>query len=228
MGGMTAVAVILGALVPAAAGGGITFGTERNRMPDSRPVDLELTNRSGHRIELLGGSIRDRHNGELQVRLEPERRFLAPGETHTWTWIHDHEAGRFAARFRTSAGTFVDLFDLGAYFTIGFRCDDTPPSDCAAVDAFVIWVREEQPIRRLRADLEEPESQRRIVSGIVRGHKPYNPDWSYSMGSGSIVVAEVFTEVCDAHPSQVEEHRRRWMGERWCPWSSFVESEGRS
>ncbi|HEV3472419.1 MAG TPA: hypothetical protein VG408_04335, partial [Actinomycetota bacterium] len=75
------------------------------------------------------------------------------------------------------------------------RCDDTRESDCAAVDPFVIWVREERPIRQLRNDLDQPESDRRIVSGIVRRAKPYNPDWSFTMGPASIVLGEVFVEV---------------------------------
>ena len=219
-----AAALMAGAVLPVTAGGDVAFGTGRNRMSDKQDVEISLTNRTGHRIELFGGSIRDRRNGRLQARLEPQRRFLPPGGTHLWTWIHDDEAGRFVARFRTSEGEFTDRFELGAYFTIAFRCDD---ADCAPTDPFVIWVREERPIRQLRADLEAPESERRIVSGIVRRDKRYNPEWSYSMGSTSIVLGEVFTEVCDAHPNHVENHRKQWMGERWCPWSSFVASEGK-
>jgi hypothetical protein len=47
------------------------------------------------------------------------------------------------------------------------------------------------------------------------------------MGPSSIVLGEVFVEVCDGDPNYVERHRREWLGERWCPWSSYVKREGR-
>jgi hypothetical protein len=71
------------------------------------------------------------------------------------------------------------------------------------------------------------EDKTLIVSGIVRDAARYNPDWSYTMGPGTIVLGEVFTEVCDANPNHVENNRRAWMGQRWCPWSSYVEREDR-
>lgn len=222
--GLAAALAVLIAVTVAGATPGISFGTGRARMLDTRDVTLRLTNNTDHRIELFGGAIRDARNDELQVRLKPERRYLPPDSEHSWTWIHNGDAGRFVARFRTSEGTVTDDFELGAYFTISFRCDGP---DCQPVDPFVIWVREERPIRQLRDDLQRPEWQRRIVSGIVRRSKPYNPNWSYSMGPASIVLGEVFTEVCDAHPNHVENHRKRWMGERWCPWSSFISAEGK-
>ena len=219
-----ATAILMALGVGATAGPGVAFGTGRARMLDTEDVTLRLTNTTNHRIELFGGTIRAAADGDLEVRLKPERRFLPPDAEHAWTWIHQGDAGRFVARFRTSEGRVKDHFELGAYFTIAFRCNESP-DECP--QPFVIWVREERPIRQLRKDLEQPESQRRIVSGIVRPAKPYNRDWSYTMGPGSIVLGEVFTEVCDAHPNYVENHRRRWMGQRWCPWSSFVVSEGK-
>ncbi|MDQ3962463.1 MAG: hypothetical protein M3277_00870 [Actinomycetota bacterium] len=218
-------AILMLAVVEASgAARGVRFGTSRERMLNTRPVTVRLVNHTDHRVELFGGSIGDARDGDLQVRLKPERRFLPPAAEHSWTWLHEGDAGRFVARFRTSEARHKDVFELGAYFTIAFRCDG---EGCDPANPFVIWVREERPIRQLRADLQRRGKQRRIVSGIVRRAKPYNPDWSYTMGPASIVLGEVFIETCDAHPSYVENHRGQWMGERWCPWSSFVSAEGR-
>ena len=222
---LSAVCLLVALAVPAAGRQPLKFGATRERNLDSKNVTIAITNETNDRIELSRGNIRDLRNGHIEARLRPEVRYLHPGETHSWEWVHEGDAGRFKATLHTSAGTFFDRFDVGAYFTVAFRCDDTPESPC--YDPFVIWVREDRPIRQLRADLAEPPEGRRIVSGIVRRGKPYNPDYSYTMGPGSIVLGEVFVEVCDGNPEYVEANRRAWMGERWCPWSSYVESEGR-
>ena len=225
VGSLAAVCVLVAVAVPAASGQHLAFGATRERNLDSNRVTITITNYTNDRIELFRGNIRDLRDGHIEARLTPEVRYLRPDEAHSWEWIHEGDAGRFKATLHTSAGTFRDRFDVGAYFTIDFRCDDTPDNPC--YDPFVIWVREDRPIRQLRADLTQPLEQRRIVSGIVRREKPYNPNWSYTMGPGSIVLGEVFIEVCDANPQYVEDNRQAWMGERWCPWSSYVESEGR-
>jgi hypothetical protein len=71
------------------------------------------------------------------------------------------------------------------------------------------------------------EEKTLIVSGVVRRPQRYNPDWRFAMRSGSIVLGEVFIEVCDGSPKYVQRHRSEWLGERWCPWSSYVEKVGR-
>jgi hypothetical protein len=106
----------------------------------------------------------------------------------------------------------------GQFFTLGFKGSDR---------TFVLLAREQEAIRELRADLSKPRSERRIVSGIVRTGKPYNQPWSYTMGTRSIVLGQVFTEVCDASPTYVQNHRADWLGRRWCPWSSYVKRAGR-
>jgi hypothetical protein len=106
----------------------------------------------------------------------------------------------------------------GQFFTLGFAGSDR---------TFVLLAQEKKAIRELRADLAKPRSERRIVSGIVRAGKPYNEPWSYTMGSRSIVLGQVFTEVCDASPAYVQNHRADWLGRRWCPWSSYVKHVGR-
>lgn len=196
----------------------VEFGVAKQRFLDTDDVDVILVNNTDHDIELFGGSIRDLRNDERQVRLTPKEKKLEPGAEHSWTWITDGDAGRFVATFRTSEGRFTDRFEVGAFFTVGFDGRD---------DSFTIFVREEKSIRQLRADLNKAQDERRIVSGIVSAPGNYNPAWSYTMGPGSIVLGDVFVEVCDASPRYVENHRRQWMGERWCPWSSYVATEGR-
>ncbi|MEA2451969.1 MAG: hypothetical protein QOG04_679 [Actinomycetota bacterium] len=196
----------------------VEFSATQQRFLDSDDVDVNLVNNTDDKIEMFGGSIRSLRSDQRMVKLTPKERFLQPGSVHSWTWSTQDRVGRFEARFRTSAGTLTDTFEKGAYFTLGFDQSN---------DSFVIWVRERQPIRKLRADLGKAQDERRIVSGIVSRSGNYNPEWSYTMGPGSIVLGDVFTEVCDGTPLYVENHRRQWMGDRWCPWSSYVASEGR-
>ena len=203
----------------------VEFNVLKLRYLESEPVDLLLYNNSDRRIELFGGTIRRAHDREVVTRLRPKQRYLRPGSIHEWTWNHESNAGAFIARFRTSEGRFGDSFEIGGFFELGFRCEDT--GDCAAVDKYVIFVREEKPLRQLREDLQRPVDERRIVSGIVSRAKKYNENWSYTMHPGSIILGDVFIEVCDGHPDYIENNRKEWMGERWCPWSSYVASEGR-
>lgn len=214
-------------LLPAVASadhGTIRLGATRARYLESQDVKVTVFNDSDHRIEMLGGTIRRSHDRKVVARLTPKRRFLPSDSEHSWTWVHGGNAGAFVTAFRTSEGRFSDTFQIGAFFTLGFHCEDT--GDCPSIDPYVIFVREEKPLRQLRADLEEPAEDRRIVSGVVRRGKGYNPEWSYVMDPGTIVLGEVFVEVCDAHPQFVEDNRADWLGERWCPWSSYVAEEG--
>jgi hypothetical protein len=205
--------------------GDIRLAATRARYLESQDVKVTLFNDSATRIELLGGTIRRAHDGGIVARLIPQRRFLPSHAQHDWTWEHSSNAGAFVASMRTSEGRFSDTFQIGAFFTLDFHCEDT--GDCKPIDPYVIYVREERPLRRLRADLERPAEERRIVSGVVRRGKGYNPEWSYVMDPGTIVLGDVFVEVCDAHPQFVEDNREDWLGERWCPWSSYASSEGR-
>lgn len=208
-------------LLPGASSAGtseVEFGATGERFLVDEHVRVALVNHTNERIELFGGGIYSLRTGKRMVPLKPTRRFLDPGAEHGWTWLSSEHAGRFEARFRTSSGRFVDRFQKGAFFTLAFD---------NSAHTFVIWVREMGPIRGLRNDLDKPQDERRIVSGIVSRAKAYNPDWSYTMGPASIVLGDVFMEVCDANPTYVENHRRAWMGERWCPWSSYVASESR-
>jgi hypothetical protein len=103
-------------------------------------------------------------------------------------------------------------------YTIGFRHRHV---------TFVVRVDDADARQQMDAELDKPRSDRTmIVSGIVRGERSYNPEWGFSMGPRSVVLGEAFTEVCDARPEYVQQHRSSWMGERWCPWSSYVKKAG--
>lgn len=162
-----------------------------------------------------------------------ERR-LGPDETAVWEW--DQREGSYSSEpsppgeeeERVRPGGYVltvdeddahltRRFHIGRFFTLGFEGRD---------DTFVVFVNERRAIRAMRAEAAA-EDKTMIVSGIVRDGNRYNRDWSYTMGPGSIVLGEVFVEVCDAAPGYVERHKRQWLGERWCPWSSYVLKTGR-
>lgn len=162
-----------------------------------------------------------------------ERR-LAPGETAVWEW--DQREGSYSSEpappdveeERVRPGGYVltvdaddpkltRRFQIGRFFTLGFEGRD---------ETFVVFVNERRPIKLMRAEAAA-EDKTLIVSGIVRDAARYNRDWSYTMGPGSIVLGEVFIEVCDAAPRYVERHKKKWLGERWCPWSSYVLKTGR-
>jgi hypothetical protein len=161
-----------------------------------------------------------------------ERR-LAPDETAIWEWDqregpHNTEPappeegarvgpGGYSVTIETADGKIQRRFHIGRFFTLGFEGRSA---------SFVVFVNERGPIKLMRAEARS-EDKTLIVSGKVRGERRYNGDWSYSMGPGSIVLGEVFIEVCDASPHYVERHRRKWQGERWCPWSSYVAAAGR-
>lgn len=205
-------------MLATAAEGRVRFASSKARYLDTEEIVLRLENDTTTRIELLGGSIRDRATGEKVVELEPRRRYLPSGAVHEWRWNPGGQSGRFRARLNTSAGSSFTNFQVGAYFTLGFEGRE---------DTFVIYARREKAIRDLREDLTRPQEERRIVSGIVGRKVVYNPPWSYSMKPGSIILADMWIEVCDGNPRYVERHRKEWRGQRWCPWSSYVALEGR-
>ncbi|HEV2756735.1 MAG TPA: hypothetical protein VG318_13275 [Actinomycetota bacterium] len=158
---------------------------------------------------------------------------LAPGETAIWEWDqregpHNTEPappeegalagpGGYAVAIETPERTITRRFQIGRFFTLGFEGRDA---------SFVVFVNERKPIKLMRAEANA-EDKTLIVSGKIRGERRYNRDWSYSMGPGSIVLGEVFIEVCDGSPRYVERHKKDWLGKRWCPWSSYVAAAGR-
>lgn len=168
-----------------------------------------------------------------QFHLTREERRLAPGETVIWEWDQRQGPrrndpsppaegdpvgpGGYNVTIPTPDGELTRRFHVGRFFTIGFEGRDA---------TFVVFVNERKPIDLMKAEAAA-EDKTLIVSGKVRAETRYNRPWSYSMGPGSIVLGEVFIEVCDGSPHYVERHKKDWLGKRWCPWSSYVASLGR-
>jgi hypothetical protein len=201
-------------------------------------VRITLTNNTNNhvtfdtpwRIETTGG------DKVAAFHWRDDQTTLPPGETAVWVWDgtpndcgYDGactkvgglpKAGKyFAAVDIRGDATLRRGFLTGNYFTLGFQ--SRPKT------TFTVFVARQKALELMRAEAKS-EEKTLITSGIVRlGRERYNSDWSFYMGPRSIVVAEVFVEVCDGSPYYVQRHRREWKGDRWCPWSSYVKRMGR-
>jgi len=128
-------------------------------------------------------------------------------------------AGRYHAIVDTQDGPVEVAFTVGQHFTLRF--ESRPKIE------FVVFVASQPEVEQMTAEAAAEEKSL-IVSGIVRrGRKGYNPEWRFTMGPRSIVLGEVFVEVCDGSPYYIQRHLDEWEGERWCPWSSYVDRVGR-
>lgn len=221
---------------PAGAGQDVfELHLKRHHRPGA-PVIVVVQNVSDERQRIeTPWTITEAKTGEVvaQSHWTKGERWLAPDQTAIWEW--DQREGSYSTEpsppdegERVGPGGYVltadpgdpqltRRFQIGRFFTIGFEGRD---------DTFVTFVNERKPIKLMKAEAGA-EDKTLIVSGIVRGPASYNRDWSYTMGPGSIVLGEVFIEVCDGNPRYVERHRKQWLGERWCPWSSYVAKIGR-
>lgn len=233
-----ACAALVAVAAPVSSGAGervFELHLKRQHRPGA-PVIAVLQNVSDERQRIeRTWTITRAKSGEVVARnhWSKNERWLAPGETAVWEW--DQREGSYSSEpsppdegDRVGPGGYVltvdeddarlvRRFQIGRFFTLGFEGRD---------DTFVVFVNERRPIKRMRAEAEA-EDKTLIVSGIVRDGARYNRDWSYTMGPGSIVLGEVFIEVCDGAPRYVEKHKDEWLGERWCPWSSYVAETGR-
>ena len=172
------------------------------------------------------------HEVVAQYHWTRSERRVGPGKSAVWEWDqregpHNSEPsppqegdrvgpGGYVLTVETPHETHRRRFQIGRFFTLGFEGRDAE---------FVVFVNERKPIKLMKGEARA-EDKTLIVSGKIRGERRYN-DWSYSMGPGSIVLGEVFIEVCDGSPGYVERNKKEWLGKRWCPWSSYVASIGR-
>ncbi len=204
----------------------------------SQPVSIRLENEGDSAIELANPwVIRDVRSGEelSHYWFSDEQLTLDPGEAVVWEWLQDDACygacqnvragepvgpGAYQVEVTRADGMFTynRAFRVGQYFTIGF--ESRPRAK------FIVYVTTPEEVAQMEAEAAA-EDKTLIVSGKVRWHKRYNPDWNFTMGPASIVLGEVFIEVCDASPYYVQRHRKEWLGKRWCPWSSYVEKVGR-
>ncbi|MDP9066797.1 MAG: hypothetical protein M3N53_00425 [Actinomycetota bacterium] len=246
------ITLIASIAAPAAAfpGGEVTFDTDFARYREGKIVTLTLHNGTGETITMENPwTIEDRRDGQTEsVYTWPDEELvLAPGDDRVWRWEQNGGScygqcqsvqygepvgpGRYIGIASTSAGDFAAPFEIGEFFTLGFTSrPDTK---------FIVYVNTPAEVTQMREQAAAAPEDKQIVSGIVRRGKRYNlltpatekrgdkPEWNFTMGPGSIVLGEAFIEVCDASPYYVQEHRSEWLGDRWCPWSSYVEKVGR-
>ncbi len=224
----------------------LVFRTQSERYLLGRDVEIRFVNHTGKRVWMgKKWALVDRDGNEVAQYLWPKgSRRVEPGDNRVWIWDQrtsrcygecqnvwegdPADYGRYKVRMKAvyRAGDVVlhnqlsTKFDIGTFFTVEF--DSHPDA------SFVVFPNEREVIEAMRAELERPEEERQMVIGIVRARSErYNGDWSYVMGEGSMHLAEVAIEVCDASPYYVEENLDDWRGEQWCPWSSNVAHEGR-
>lgn len=236
---LLALCLLAPVVVPSSAfsTGKVTFDTDRARYRDGTIVTVTLYNGSGRSITMENPwVIANRRTGDTEsVYMWPDDQLLvAPGDERVWRWeqndggcygqcdnVHYGDpvgAGRYVAAASTTDARYKAAFDIGEYFTIGFTS--------RAEAKFIVYVNTPEEVAAMKSQAAG-ETEKQIVSGIVRRGKRYNPAWNFTMGPGSIVLGDVFMEVCDGSPYYVQRHRRDWLGDRWCPWSSYVEKVGR-
>lgn len=233
------VLLCLGLLAPAAAraSGGVDLTVNRDRYVVEEMVQLRIQNHKEAAIELIGPwTITDARSGEQVSFYEfsDDEKTLGSGEQILWEWPQDDACygicrnvragepvgpGVYEAAVETSLGVITKRFHVGQYFTLGFT--SRPQAK------FVVYVNTPAEVAQMEAEVVAAPEDKQIVSGIVRRGKGYNPDWNFTMGPGSIVLGDVFIEVCDGSPYYVQRNRSEWLGQRWCPWSSYVEKVGR-
>jgi hypothetical protein len=232
LGALVATATLLP--VPAGADGRLRSDVERvNVIGD--PVSIVLVNSSDEVITMGDTwtieSVRRGQEVATYCWLRSDRK-LAPGERRVWTWDQREDSYGYCAQSHAGAQvspgpyrvTFGGLdiarrIHVGQLFQVGF-------DHLAEEETFTVFVNRANDIEQMTAEAES-EEKTLMVTGIVRDARRYNSRWNFTMGPGSIVPAEVSIEVCDADPYYVQDHKRQWMGDRWCPWSSYVAAVGR-
>ncbi len=89
--------------------------------------------------------------------------------------------------------------------------------------SFVVKVVEPNSVSQIEQDLKG--EKKLIVSGVVvSGDDGYNSPWGWHLDPSTIVLGEMFTEVCDSDPSIIQENLQEWLGNRYCPWGASVDS----
>ena len=221
----------------AGGGGRVVLSTDQRHYGRGETVRIKLVNRGDEAVRFSDPwKVLDRR-GRAVAKLYREDNRLSPDERSVWRWdqftsicgddgtcadiSREHvPPGKYTAQVKVGDDLLRATFYLGRHFTLGF--EGRPQLE------FVVLATKPDDVRQMRqAAKDDDEEERLIVSGIVGGERPYNPDWSYSMGPRSIVLGEVFIEKCDASPNHVENNLDDWRGKRWCPWSSYVEKVGR-
>ena len=73
------------------------------------------------------------------------------------------------------------------------------------------------------------EAKRLLASGATRNALFKVVDgagcdarFTFSVSPGNPGFSDITTEVCDALPSDVDDHKSAWIGKQWCPWGVRV------
>ena len=235
-----ALALIASLFVPASASaaGEVTFDTEYTRYREGVIVTLTFHNGSDANVTMENPwVIENRRTGDTEsIYVWPDDQLVVkPGEDRVWRWEQNDGGcygqcenvqygdpvgpGRYLGIARTTGTDYGAPFDIGEFFTLGFT--SRPNIE------FVTYVNTPEEVAQMKAEVTRSPEDQQIVSGIVRRGKRYNPDWNFTMAPGSIVLGDMFIEVCDGSPFYVQRRREEWLGQRWCPWSSYVEKVGR-
>jgi hypothetical protein len=211
--------------------------SDRQRYRSQAPVTITLMNQADYPLTFENPWRIENSEGETVARFSwaDEANPVGQGDTRTWTWDQSPNdcnsdgactkvggyvpPGRYTAIVETQDGPARAKFLIGEYFTVGFK--SRPHIE------FVVFAAEPQAVEQMRSEAAAADKTMN-VSGIVRpGRTRYNPDWKFTMAPTSIILAEVWIEVCDGSPYYVQKHRDEWRGDRWCPWSSYVKRVGR-
>ena len=231
---VTAIALLVPAGASAVGDPGLSVG--HGRYVPGELVEIRLRNDGTSSVTMGDTWTVEQANGDGSTFYQWSEGDLeiGPGEERVWQWdqrinacygacqnVREGDpapAGRYDVTVTADGYEHHASLRLGQYFTIGF--ESRPQAK------FSVFVTTQPEVDEMTAEATT-DDKTLIVSGIVRGRKDYNLDWDISMGSASIVLGEVFVEVCDGSPYYVNRHRKEWRGERWCPWSSYVERVGR-
>lgn len=231
------VLALVGTAVPSSARDSSRFRADKQRYEIGEAITIIYTNNTDHDVRMSKtwriGEWQTDHQVAFYQWPDAER-VVAAGDSRSWTWhqlgpacygecqnVWEGEqvtAGRYGVIASFDRVQRHDVFSIGSYFTLGFEGNEDA--------SFVVYVAQQPEIDQMNAEAQA-EDKTLIVSGVVRKGEPYNRPWTYVMGARSIVLGEVFIEVCDGAPEYVEENRDEWLGQRWCPWSSYVARAGR-
>ena len=238
---LIAVLLLVSVVTPAAASPPLRawdFITAPGPEVVGEPVEITLANVGGMTIQMGETWDLTYLDGEGTAFYQwPEDELeIAPGDSRVWTWdqrvnqcygecVNVREGdpappGRYQVSTTVNGKEQTLTFNLGQFFTLGFR--SRPEAE------FTVFVATAPEVEQMTTEAAKPDEDKRLItSGIVKWGRSYNSDWNFTMGARSIALGEVFIEVCDGSPYYVQRHRDEWMGERWCPWSSYVKRVGR-
>ena len=233
MRSLAVLAAVVFLLAPAGAAQRVRADVERFSIVGDR-IEIALVNASDETITMGGmwtiTSLRTGADVATYCWLRSDRK-LAPGDRRVWRWDQREYSYGYCAQShpgsQVAAGPYRVTFHglgmsrrlhIGQFFQVGF--------DHLEGERFTVFVNRAKDIEAMTTEAAA-EDKTQMVTGIVRDARRYNAPWEFTMGPGSIILAEVSTEVCDADPNYVQDHKRAWMGDRWCPWSSYVAGVGR-